>query len=237
MDPNSDRFLSAFNAIERHLREMLGEAEHRTFSDLVHRAGDSHALVRRLSADLRHLADLRNFLVHRYQEREPLALPSDLSIQKVERIRDALLQPATLHSMFHKTVYFCRPPDPIGAIAQLMHKYDIRQLPIYEWSEFRGLLTSQPLTRWLAARLATGVGLVEEEPVAKVMEFQTDDHQHEFANHRATVTDAFNMMEKHYHKGRPLRAIILTPLGRSSQLPTGIVTAGDFPALLEAVGL
>lgn len=237
MDQNSDRFLSAFNAIERHLRDMLGEAQHRSFSDLVHRAGDSHALVRRLSADLRHLAELRNFLVHRYQEHEPLALPSGLSIQKVERIRDALLRPATLHALFHKTVFFCRPLDPVGATAQLMHKHDIRQLPIYEGSDFRGLLTSQTLTRWLAARLATGVGLVEEEAVEKVMEFQTDHRHYEFADHRATVTDAFNLMEEHYHKGRPMRAIILTPLGRKSQLPTGIVTAGDFPALLEAVGL
>jgi hypothetical protein len=237
MDRESDRFLSAFNAIEDHLREMLGEAQHRTFSDLVHQAGHSHALVRRLSADLRHLAELRNFLVHRYQEHEPLAVPSVLSLKKVERIRDALLQPATLHSLFHKVVQCCQPSDQIGAVAEKMHQHGIGQLPVYEKTTFRGLLTAETLARWLAARLATGVGLVEEEPVGVILEFQDDDHQHEFADHRATVTDAFNWMEKHYHRGRPLRAIILTPHGRSSELPTGIVTAGDFPVMLESVGL
>jgi CBS domain-containing protein len=237
MDRESDRFLSAFNAIEQHLREMLGAAESRTFSDLVHHAGHSHALVRRLSADLRHLAELRNFLVHRYQEHEPLAIPSDLSLQKVERIRDALLRPVTLHTLFHKVVQCCQPSDRIGAVAEKMHQHKIAQLPVYERTEFVGLLTAETLARWLAARLATGVGLVEEESVGNILRFQDDDRQHEFANHSATVTDAFNWMEKHYHRGRPLRAILLTPHGKSSELPTGIVTAGDFPAMLESVGL
>ena len=237
MDRESDRFLSAFNAIEEHLREMLGEAQHRTFSDMVHQVGHSHALVRRLSADLRHLAELRNFLVHRYQEHEPLAVPSALSMHKVERIRDALLRPATLHSLFHKVVHCCQPAEPIGVVAEKMHEHKIAQLPVYEKTTFRGLLTAETLARWLAARLATGVGLVEEESVGSILEFQDDDRQHEFADHRATVTDAFNWMEKHYHRGRPLRAIILTPRGQPSELPTGIVTAGDFPVMLESVGL
>jgi hypothetical protein len=237
MDRETDRFLSAFNSIEEHLREMLGEAQHRTFSDLVHQAGHSHALVRRLSADLRHLAELRNFLVHRYQEHEPLAVPSMLSMQKVERIRDALLRPATLHSLFHKVVYCCQPADPIGVVAEKMHQHKIAQLPVYEKTTFRGLLTAETLSCWLAARLAGGVGLVEEEPVAEILKFQVNDQPYEFADHRSTVTDAFNWMEKHYHKGRPLQAIILTPHGQPSELPTGIVTAGDFPVMLESVGL
>jgi hypothetical protein len=237
MDRETDRFLSAFNSIEEHLREMLGEAQHRTFSDLVHQAGHSHALVRRLSADLRHLAELRNFLVHRYQEHEPLAVPSMLSMQKVERIRDALLRPATLHSLFHKVVHCCQPADPIGIVAEKMHQHKIAQVPVYEKTSFHGLLTAETLSCWLAARLASGVGLVEEECVAEILKFQENKQPYEFADHRSTVTDAFNWMEKHYHNGRPLQAIVLTPHGRPTELPTGIVTAGDFPVMLESVGL
>ena len=48
---------------------------------------------------------------------------------------------------------------------------------------------------------------------------------------------AVNLTERHHNKGRPLRAILLTPQGKPSQMPTGIVTPGDFPTLLEAVGL
>ncbi|MCC9608496.1 CBS domain-containing protein [Blastopirellula sp. JC732] len=237
MDRDTDRFISAFNSIEQHLRQLVGAAEHRTFSDMLHEAGHGNALVHRLSSDLRQLAELRNFIVHRYREHAPLALPSELSLQKIERIRDALLKPATLHSLFHKVVYCCRPSDPIGAVAQTMHQHDVRQLPVYEEQTCVGLLTAQTLTRWLAARLATGVGLVEEESVANILQYQSDPNQHEFADHRATVTDAFNRLEKHFHAGRPLRAIILTPHGRPSEMPTGIVTAGNIAVLLKAVGL
>lgn len=237
MDRDTDRFLSAFSSIEQHLRELLDATEHHPFSELVNQAGHRHALVRRLSGDLRSLAELRNFLVHRYQQREPLAVPSDVSLAKIERIRDSLLKPATLHSLFHKVVHCCRPADPIGTAAETMHEHNISLLPVYEGKSFVGLLTAETLTRWLAARLATGVGLVEEEPVAEILTFQENEQPQEFANHRSTVTDAFNWLEKHYHRGRPLCAILLTPSGSRKELPTGIVTAGDFPVMLEAVGL
>jgi CBS domain-containing protein len=237
MDRETDRFLSAFSAIEQHLRELIDAAEHHPFSELVHEAGHSHGLVRRLSGDLRKLAELRNFLVHRYEQRAPLAVPSDVSLTKIEQIRDALLKPATLHSLFHKVVHCCRPDESIGLAAETMHRNNVSLLPVYEGKAFVGLLTAETLARWLAARLATGVGLVEEEPVAEVLKFQDNDQPQEFASHRSTVTDAFNMLERHYHRGRPLCAILLTPNGNRRELPTGIVTAGDFPVMLEAVGL
>lgn len=237
MDTDSARFLSAFNTIELHLRDLTEAAQERTFSDVVHQAERTHALVRRLSADLRHLADLRNFLVHRYQESEPLAVPSPLSLQRIERIRDALLQPRTLHSLFHKVVVCCHPEDPIGRAAELMHKQDFSQLPVHDGQRMSALLTSDTLARWLAARLAGKVGLVEEEPVSEVIKFQQGEQALEFASHASTLTDAFNWWEKHYHRGRPLQAILVTPHGKPAELPTGIVTLGDFPAMLEAVGL
>ena len=164
-------------------------------------------------------------------------MPSELSLRKIERIRDALLQPSTLHSLFHKVVFCCKPDEPLGAVAEKMHQHDVSQLPIYDGTQFVGLLTADTLARWLAARLATGVGLVEEESVGAVLQFQQYKEQQEFASHRSTVTEAFSWLEKHYHRGRPLEAILLTPRGNQSELPTGIVTSGDFPVLLEAVGL
>ncbi|MEQ8791329.1 MAG: CBS domain-containing protein [Pirellulaceae bacterium] len=237
MDHDSARFLSAFNAIETYLRDLIEADASRSFSELVHQASHDHALVRRLSAELRHLADLRNFLVHRFQEAEPLAVPSGLSMQKVERIRDALLQPQLLHSLFHKVVVCCRPEDSVGAAAQKMHEHDFSQLPVYDGKQSVGLLTTDTVARWLSSRLASGVGLVEEESVRDVLACQQYEQTQEFASHRATVTDAFGWWEKHFHRGRPLQAILLTPHGRPSEMPTGIVTLGDFPAMLEAVGL
>jgi hypothetical protein len=237
MDHDIDRFLSAFSSIEQHLREVLDATEHHSFGELIHQAGHRHALIGRLSGDLRSLAELRNFLVHRYQQREPLAVPSTTSLAKIERIRDSLLKPATLHSLFHKVVHCCRPAEPIGAAAKKMYDHNVSLLPVYEGKSFVGLLTAETLARWLAARLSTGVGLIEEEPVAEILQFQENEQPQEFADHRSTVTDAFNWLEKHYHRGRPLCAILLTPRGSRKELPTGIVTAGDFPVILEAVGL
>ncbi len=56
-------------------------------------------------------------------------------------------------------------------------------------------------------------------------------------NYHANLMRNEGPLEKHYHRGRPLQAIILTPRGQPSELPTGIVAVGDFPAMLESVGL
>jgi predicted transcriptional regulator len=231
MDDASSRFLDAFTAIERHLRYLVQADRHTPFSVLVARAAAKDAAVRRLKEALTELADLRNLVVHTYSRRAPLASPSGHAVERIEAIRGELLSPPRVFPAFAKAVAVCGPDEPVGAAVAKMHQGSFSQIPVYQGGQLVGLLTSETVARWLASRLAGGVGLLEEEPVAKVLGHQEGGREHQVLSHAATVFDVLEAFEECYRSGRVLDALLLTPAGSKAELPTGIITVADVPEL------
>ena len=80
MDDLTSRFLDAFATIEKHLRKILDTNKYTTFNEMVERAVSEDRSVRRLRDQLKALGELRNFLVHEYKSKQPLAFPSESTV-------------------------------------------------------------------------------------------------------------------------------------------------------------
>src|SRR5271166_2173241 len=115
MDDLTSRFLDAFATIEKHLRRMLDANKYTTFNEMVERAVSRDRSVRRLWDQLKTLGELRNFLVHEYKSDQPLAVPSESTVQRIQIIRDELLSPVKLVDLFRPPVEICSPSDPIDS--------------------------------------------------------------------------------------------------------------------------
>jgi hypothetical protein len=96
-------------------------------------------------------------------------------------------------------------------------------------------LTAETVARWLASRLAGGLGLLEEEAVEIVMRHEEGTHAYVVMDRGATVEDALTAFDDHLHSGNSLDAIILSHSGRGTEQPLGIVAVSDIPRLLGAV--
>lgn len=235
MDELSSHFLDAFTAIERHLRRLLDADRHMTFNEMVEKAARADKGVRRLRSPLRDFGELRNFVVHEYRRDQPTASPSAHAVERLRAICDELLSPTKLVDLFRHPVETCTPADLIGAAARKMHDGSFSQLPVYEGDRLVGLLTAETVARWLASRLAGGLGLLEEEAVAVVMRHEEGTHSHVVMGREATVEDALTAFDDHLRSGKALDAIILTHSGGPAERPLGIVTVSDMPRLLGAV--
>ncbi|HBI43791.1 MAG TPA: hypothetical protein DDY78_13210 [Planctomycetales bacterium] len=99
-----------------------------------------------------------------------------------------------------------------------------------------GLLTGETIAQWLAARLDGGVGILEEEPVDKVLEHQEEAGCVLLAK-TATVFDGLKQFDQSLHSGRALQAVIVTASGQPSETPLGIVTPTDIPGLVRSARL
>ncbi|MGH2690053.1 MAG: hypothetical protein ACRDKW_14790 [Actinomycetota bacterium] len=100
-----------------------------------------------------------------------------------------------------------------------------------------GLLTAETIARWLAAKLADGVGLVEEATVLEVLGHTEDPANHcVFLPRTATAFDALHAFEGHAAKGWSLDALVVTNGGHRNELPLALVTTSDIPTLLGAIG-
>jgi CBS domain-containing protein len=235
MDDLSAQFLDAFNSMEKHLRTLIGAEKHVSFNETVERAARADKAVRRLRAQLKDFGELRNFVVHEYRREQPTATPSRHSVERLQAIRDELLSPPRLIDLFRPPVETCSPTDPVGAATRKMHDGSFSQLPVYDGDRLVGLLTAETVARWLASRLAGGLGMLDEEVVEVVMRHEEGTHAYAVMGREATVEDGLAAFDDHLRSGKSLDAIILTHNGRRMERPLGIVTTSDMPRLLGAL--
>lgn len=88
-------FLATFNDIEAFLREELGAKKTDSFKWMARQASQRGIITQDHAADLREFAELRNAISHgEYQDFRPIAEPLPETVQEIQRIRDALIQPA-----------------------------------------------------------------------------------------------------------------------------------------------
>lgn len=234
---SGDRFLDAFAAIERLLRQKAQARREDRFYGLVDIAANRDPAVRRMATDLKEFADLRNAIVHERGGGHLIAEPHETTVRRLEEIRLLLEQPPQLGSLFRRPVSVAAPKEEVGAVAKVMRDGDFSQIPVYDQTRFVGLLTAETVTRWLAAMLADGVGLVEDAPVGDVL-LHTEDPAHHcmFLARSSTVFDALDAFERHGAQGWSLDAILLTHSGGPDQVPLAIITTFDMPTLIAATG-
>ena len=237
MDDQSSQFLDAFASIEKHLRGILKVDRHIPFSELVEKVSRDSRPVNVYRDALKEFGDLRNFIVHRYRQGDPLAVPSQSTVERLKKIRDELLSPAKLVSVCRRKVETCSSDDLIGSAARKMYEGSFSQLPVYSGGRLVGLLTAETMARWLASKLADGEGILEEETVEEILRHGEDVHEHRLMGRDVTVFNALAAFEKLIHAGKLLDAIILTNSGRPTETPIGIVTVADVPMLNKLVTL
>jgi predicted transcriptional regulator len=236
VDDLSSKFLAAFNDIEDWVRHELGARDEEEFARLLGRMVDQDSQINRFAAELKRMARLRNLIAHNHSRDKPLAVPTLLSVERVEAIAKQLRSPPLLLSLSAKPVEQCRPSDPLGCCVKKMYEGLFSQLPIYDGDHYCGLLTSETIARWLAAFfVGDGNGIVDEQTVAEVIRHQEDSENVEFMARSTTVIHALAAFDRFLHRGKRLDAILLTNSGRQTEALLGIVTIHDIPKLNKAI--
>ncbi len=230
---NSDRFLQAFNRIEKHLRREAQEDRFVSFGKLVREAERRDGIVRRYAVDLHELADLRNAIVHETTDGHVIAEPNDGTVQHIETIAAALSEPP-LVAPFIRNVVTVADTSAIGEAVGLLKERNYSQLPVTKQGAFYALLTSNTVARWLGAA-ADEVKL--STPVAEVLEHAEDAGAHVFIGRNATQFDVLEAFERPLRTGKSLSALLITHSGKTHEKIVGIVTASDLPAVLQALEL
>ena len=161
---NSERFLTAFNRIDRSLRVIAGIKEFKPFYRLVDQAKKNNPLVRKYEEELRSYADLRNAIVHNRTSLEyVIAEPHKKVVEKIERIDEVLAKPKLVGQLFKKRVLSFQTTDSLEETLKAIRKQKYTQFPVYKNKEFKGLLTTVGITNWLASSMK-GIHLPKQVP-------------------------------------------------------------------------
>ncbi len=228
-----ERFMTAYNAIDNHLQNVLHSGHTSSFRSSV----DLYAKRNRGWKDadlLRMVAGLRNLLVHeKVEPYEYPCVPIEKLVVKLEAARDRLLHPQRVIPRFERKVVTIKAEDSLAHVLRSIHNLKITHFPVYEEAQgkqrFAGVLTENGITRWLAEHTANEMSIVdlEQEPVAEVLAreegFFAKRHNYEFA---ARETRAEELVQR-FHDNTYLEAVLITEKGNSHEKLLGIVTRWD----------
>lgn len=232
----SERFLSAYNAIEHRLRELTGETDLFVgYSQLVDLASNDILEVRQYRDELRGLGYLRNAIVHGYKGKPALAEPEPWVVEEIEKLERIIAEPPAIYPDFcTRDVKTLAPSDPVARAVTMMREGGYSQMPIYQGKDFRGLLTPDALTVWLGDRAAAGVLKLQDTPIADVLALgKYKDYV--FAGRETNVFEAFEHFRRFQKQGRELRAVLITEHGHENQKLLGIMTDRDLADAYAAV--
>jgi len=222
-----DRFIATYNLIDRHLRQTLGLDVSRPFSALLSGAAERRLLMPRDVQTLRTAGDLRNILTHDRTSADGYqAVPTAAFVGAVERIHADLSRPALAVPTFKRHVETVSHNDTLAKVLRQIHKRDYSQFPVYDDSGFRGLLTENGITRWLAEHLTSELSLVdlEEVSVSKVLRKEEARRTNwRFASRKTTVPE----IQAWFAGEELLEAVLITDGGKVTEKLLGIATRWD----------
>jgi len=224
-----ERFIGAFNAIDLHLEKALHTTHNQSFRSLV----DLYAKRNKWWKDadwLRVYTDLRNILVHdKVSAFEYPCIPTQTTVERVERIRDELLHPERLLPRFKKPVVVFAMEDSMSHVLRIMHREHYSHFPVYGEKQGKqsclGLLTENGIARWLAEKVCNEMSLVDldKESVREVLGREEPRQNFHFAPSGAPVREILHQ----FHDNPYLEAVLITPHGDPHALPQGIITRRD----------
>jgi predicted transcriptional regulator len=234
---NSDKFLEAFNAIEKYMRRMTGSDNQTSFYRLIDRAADSDSAVRSLRIDLQEYADLRNAIVHERTDGHVIAEPNERALKKIEQMKVLITQPPTIRAFMTQNVTTFQIIEPIGTAVKEMFDHEFSQAPVYNGQQFTGLLTANTITRWLGKNVAEEIFSLEETSIGKVLEYTEDSNHVAFMEPDTSIYELLEHIQNQEARGTHLEAILVTDSGRKNISPLGIITIWDLPKIHQAIVL
>lgn len=237
---NSDRFIAAYNRIDRYLRKRTGMTDRgkKSLSAMVDQASDNHRAIRQYADDLKELAEVRNAIVHDRRDTPMLAEPTDWAVERIEEIQRVLSSPPTIYPKYCSIeVHVLNPSQSLADAVVLMSQNDFSQIPVYDNGKFLGLLTTDSITMWLGRCAADDIFSLDETAVRDVLTAPDHENNVEFRARSATVFDALDCFESWLRCGKQLAGLLITDSGRPAEKLLGLMTVWDLAKVYGELGV
>jgi len=228
----TQQFMDYFNQIEQHMRTVLVAPPGQPFRSLITPYYQKCPWVVGES-DLNSFASLRNAVVHTTLDSAcPLFSASEEAVRKIKIIAAHMLRPELVLARFGRTVETVTPDATVFSVLMLIRERDYTQFPVYEKTNFHGLLTENGITRWLARNVAEQSISLSDVYVRDLLTLEEGKRRHEFLPSDAP-TDRVAYL---YATNPDLEAVLITPDGTVSHNLKGIATRYDVIQLRAAEG-
>jgi len=222
---NSERFIAAYNRLDKTIRDIYNFKPALTFSDLIRKSSEVNYVIKKHEDDLIDYGRLRNSIVHRSGE-QTIAEPHDDVVEKMEQIvRLVTTPPLAMQTIVNRSVFIADGEVPFYKVLVEMHKNGFSNVPIYLGETLVGVLNRKMIVD------ALGEAIFNQKDVDDFMQnrivdclsvLDTNNH-YEVVSSTVTIDNILYMFQQNRH----LSTIIITPNGKYNEKPVGIVVTAD----------
>jgi predicted transcriptional regulator len=223
------RFLIACNVIDKHLKGLIRSDG--TFGNVVKECWSRSLITTENYDTLKTVASLRNAIVHdRASSGDYPMVPTAPFVEEVERLRDRIRHPLLVIPTFRRKVEVVTLKESLCTILKTIQQRDYSQFPVYDGRRFKGLLTENGITRWLAHHVSNEISLIELDEVTVRMALREEENARSnshFVSHVTTVGEVKGL----FNKRELLEAVLITSTGSPKEELLGIATRWDIVQL------
>lgn len=222
---NSERFITAYNRLDKTIRDIYNFKPALTFSDVIRKASEVNYVIKKYEDDLIDYGRLRNSIVHRSNE-QTIAEPHDDVVERMEQVvRLVTTPPKAMQTIVNRSVFIADGEVPFYKVLVEMHKNGFSNVPIYLGETLVGVLNRKMIVD------ALGEAIFNQKDVDDFMKnrivdclsvLDTNNH-YEVVSSSVTIDNILYMFQQNRH----LSTIIITPEGKYNEKPVGIVVTAD----------
>ncbi|MGV8857686.1 hypothetical protein [Rhodoglobus sp.] len=231
---NGQRFLDAFNGIERTLRARDAGKGRPGFMDLVRNSKD---LVERQRTLLQEYAHLRNVIVHTPTlSGQLIADPRSDVVRIIEEQMEVIERPPKVLSALGLVPprVFQHSDSIIDFLNIVKPPTFFSQAPVAAADGRIGLITTNCVARWVAESWESTHGVVlEESRMSQILEFGEPSDKVAIRARDLKVAEAWRIFSG--ETGDPPAAILITHSGKDTETPLGLCVRADLPDMLKAL--
>ncbi|TDM39201.1 CBS domain-containing protein [Macrococcoides goetzii] len=221
----AEKFLNAFNTIERYLTQYNLNKGYASFSRLVDYAVLKDKVVAQYKDDLKQFAELRNAIVHntRLGDNRVIAEPHEDVVKEIELIAEMLLHPTRAIEKATKKVVTFHINDLLTTVLSQINTSKFTQFPIYNGKTYVGLLTESGITRYFAANHQKDISTIK---LSEVIAYEQKERA-AFVGEGATEMEVVSMFKSYNEQNEKLEAVLITDTGNKDGKLIGLITLYD----------
>jgi len=221
-----EAFEAAYHAIEELLKERLGLNGYEPVRAMIDAYAERHPTWRH-GATLAVFAQLRHLNTHeRTEPGKAVAVPTAETLAEIQAIRESLSR--RIIDACEKAVFTVSPGETLTGVLRRVRENGVHHFPVFDGS-FRGLLTEQGVTRYLARHGGGGVRFDDVTVGAMLGSERKKGSNVMFVRPEAPVDDVLSLFSSRLR----LEAVLITESGEPGGELLGMATRGDAVRLLD----
>lgn len=237
---HANNFIAVFNELDKYFDTLVAQHTDRfmPFNEKVKLIGqDTMAIssfVKKYEQKLKYFGELRNEIAHGFKiDGMHYCTPSYHAVEELRKIKEAIIQPITVATVFQKQVYTCQSHDLLKDTMIAMKNFGYTHVPVYnEQKVFQWVLTQSAICEWLAYHMQDTTKPLDTVTVADV-DLNAWIENVAFVEKGKPLFAVPQLFESRWLNHKILGALLITDNGTSEEPLLWIITTYDLPVITD----